>query len=128
MPDRKTLFELFRFYQAALVNTAFGYGLYALLLWLGLGRYPAQAIAHGSGTAFNYLTYSRHVFQGQRASPWRFVAVYAANYGVNLALLAAVSLWVHSPYAAGLLASLTASLINYVALKVLVFGRAAQPA
>ncbi|MDO7843995.1 GtrA family protein [Sphingomonas immobilis] len=128
MPDRKTLFELFRFYQAALVNTAFGYGLYALLLWLGLGRYPAQAVAHVSGTIFNYATYSRHVFRGQSGSPWRFVAVYAANYGVNLALLALLSLWVRSPYAAGLLATLAASLINYAALKLLVFGRAAQPA
>jgi putative flippase GtrA len=124
--DPTSLCEVFRFYQAAAVNTAFGYGLYALLLWLGLGRYPAQAVAHVCGTGFNYLTYSRHVFRARRGSPWRFVLTYAGNYALNLALLATLSLWVRSPYAAGLLATLAASLVNYAALKLFVFERDAQ--
>jgi len=123
----RDLYELVRFYQAALVNTAFGYGLYALLLWLGLGRYPAQALAHACGTAFNYATYSRHVFRDRRGSRWRFVLTYAGNYALNLGLLAVISLWVRSPYAAGLLAILAGSIVNYVALKRFVFVRGAQP-
>lgn len=121
-PGTTGLREVVRFYQAALVNTAFGYGLYALLLWFGLGRYPAQAVAHVCGTAFNYATYSRHVFYGRRGSPWRFVLTYAGNYALNLALLMVLSRWVHSPYAAGLFATLAASMVNYAALKLFVFG------
>jgi putative flippase GtrA len=124
--DTRGLWEVFRFYQAAALNTLFGYGLYALLLWLGLGRYPAQAVAHVCGTGFNYLTYSRHVFRTRRGSPWRFVLTYAGNYALNLALLATLSLWVRSPYAAGLLATLAASVVNYAALKLFVFDRDAQ--
>lgn len=116
--------ELWRFYQAAVVNTAFGFGLYALLIWLGLDRYVAQAISFVSGVAFNYLTYSRHVFRDGERAKFRFALAYGSNYVVNLALLWLFSLVVRNAYAAGFSASLAASLINYFALKYLVFVRA----
>ena len=115
--------ELVRFYQAAAVNTLFGYGLFALLVHAGLGRYGAQAIAHACGVAFNYLTYSRHVFRDASGDKTRFAAAYAVNYCVSVALLAAFSLVVRSPYLAGLLATGAASLVNYLALRHLVFVR-----
>lgn len=119
----RRLGELLRFYQAAAVNTAFGYGLFALLVWLGVNLFAAQAIAHVLGVAFNYVTYSRHVFRDARGSKARFVAAYAVNYLVNLALLAGFAGVVRSPYVAGLLATVAASLMNYLALRHLVFVR-----
>ncbi|SFR81704.1 GtrA family protein [Sphingomonas jatrophae] len=115
--------ELFRFYQAALVNTAFGFGTYALLVWLGLDLYVAQIIAQIAGVCFNYLTYSKHVFRDAQASTGRYILAYLVNYLVNLALLAFFDLFIRSPYAAGALATLFASLINYFALKHVVFMR-----
>lgn len=115
--------QLIRFYQAAAINTLFGYGAFALLIWLGLNLYAAQIVAQVLGVSFNYLTYSRHVFRDRTASKGSFVLAYAGNYLINLALLAGFSQVIASPYVAGLAATIGASLINYLVLRSLVFRR-----
>lgn len=117
----RKLSELIRYYQAALVNTAFGYGLYASLVALGVNMFAAQIAAHICGTAFNYFTYSRHAFRNSRGSKIAFVGAYGLNYLVNLALLASFALLIPSAYLAGLAATLAASVLNYFVLKNLVF-------
>lgn len=113
--------ELWRYGQAAAVNTAFGYGLFALLVWAGAERFAAQAIATVCGVAFNYLVYSRHVFRDRQASKASFVLAYAGHYLMNVALLALFGAVIASVYLAGLLATLTASLLNYLLLRSVVF-------
>jgi len=63
--------RLWRYYQAGIVNTLFGYGLFALFVKLGLNMYLAQICAHVLGAAFNYYSYSRHVFHD---APYNLVA------------------------------------------------------
>ncbi|KQS03397.1 hypothetical protein ASG11_03255 [Sphingomonas sp. Leaf357] len=124
--SRERLIELWRYYQAGIANTAFGLGMYALLVWLGLNMYAAQLVAHTLGVAFNYLTYSRHVFRDADPAKLRFLLSYAVNYLVGLATLAAIAQFIVSPYLAGLLAAGIVSIVNYFALKHLVFmGKAA---
>ena len=106
-----------------MVNLAFGYGLFAGLLALGVSAYPAQAIAHVLGMGFNYITYSRHVFRDAGPAKLRFVGSYAVNYLLSAATLAAVRLVVANDYAAGFLVAVIVSAINFVALKYLVFSR-----
>ena len=113
--------QLLRYYQAGVVNTLFGYGCYAALLWLGLDMFIAQLISHTAGTLFNYFTFSRYAFAGEAGSPRRFVASYAVNYLLSLAVLWALSQAVSSPYIAGLLSIGVVSVINYVLLKRFVF-------
>ena len=113
--------RLWRYYQAGIVNTAFGYGLYALFVALGLNMYLAQIVAHLLGMAFNYLTYSRHAFHDSDVSKSRFVASYAVNYLLGLGALWAISQVVASPYLAGLIAVGIVSLINYFILRHWVF-------
>jgi putative flippase GtrA len=115
------MWELVRFYQAAVLNTAFGISAYALLVWLGLNRYEAQLASHLMGTTFNYVTYSRHVFRNAAPAKLRFIASYAVNYGISLATLAVVTQFFASPYVAGILTVLAVSLLNYFVLKHLVF-------
>lgn len=117
------LWEIIRYYQAGAVNAAFGYGLYALLIWGGLGMYAAQLIAHILGVAFNYFTYSNHVFRDAGPAKLRFTASYLINYLISLGFLALVSLVLKSPYAAGLAAIILTSMVNYLILKRLVFIR-----
>jgi putative flippase GtrA len=119
--DRAGFRRLFRYYQAGMVNTAFGYGLYALFVALGLNMYVAQIIAHVLGVTFNYFTYSRHVFHDASGSKLRFLVSYALNYLAGLAALAAASRVIGSPYAAGLVAVLVVSIANYFVLKHAVF-------
>lgn len=117
----RRLFEIVRYYQAGAVNAAFGYSLYALLVWAGLHMYAAQLIAHVLGVAFNYFTYSRHVFRDAGPVKLRFIASYVVNYAISAAFLALASLFLHSPYAAGLASIIMTSMVNYVILKRLVF-------
>jgi len=112
---------LWRYYQVGIVNTAFGYGMYALFVAAGLNMYVAQILAHVLGVAFNYITYSRHVFRDTAASKPRFIASYMFNYLLGLASLVAVSRVVHSPYLAGLVAMLFVSLVNFFVLRHAVF-------
>ncbi len=116
-----SLTRLWRYYQAGIVNTLFGYGVYALLIRAGLWMYAAQLIAHVLGAAFNYFTFSRHVFHDSRASKPRFVASYGLNYLLSLASLAAAAQLIASPYVAGLVAITFVSLVNYLILKHFVF-------
>ncbi|HWU02310.1 MAG TPA: GtrA family protein [Novosphingobium sp.] len=117
--------EVLRYLVAGVVNTAFGYGLYAALVWAGMGRYGAQGVGYVAGTAFNYFTYSRHVFRDAAPAKARFVLSYAGNYLVNLAGLALVSRLVANPYAAGAVTTLAVVALNFLVLKHLVFGKRA---
>lgn len=117
--------QLLRYYQAGVVNTLFGYGCYAALLWLGLDMFIAQLISHTAGTLFNYFTFSRYAFAGEAGSPMRFVASYAGNYLLSLAVLWALSQAIASPYLAGLVAVVIVSAINFLILKRFVFRPAA---
>lgn len=121
MISRERLAEIWRYYQAGLINTAFGFGTYSLLVWLGLNLFAAQLVAHLAGMAFNYLTYSRHVFREATPARLRFMLSYAGNYIVGLMMLYLCSRVIASPYVAGFTSTVIVSVINYFALKYLVF-------
>lgn len=112
--------QLWRYYQAGIVNTLFGYALYALFVALGMNIYVAQIASHVAGAAFNYFTYSRHAFRGQQGSKVRFTLSYVANYFLGLAALA-IAAPLAGPYAAGIVSIVFVSLVNYLILKRLVF-------
>lgn len=115
--------QLIRFYQAAAINTGFGYGVFALMVWLGVNLYAAQIVAQVVGITFNYFTYSRHVFVDRTAAKSSFLLAYVGNYLVNLALLAVLARLIPSPYLSGFAATIGASIINYLVLRSLVFRR-----
>lgn len=117
------ILEIFRFYQAAGVNAAVGFGLFALFVYLGMNLYVAQISAHVLGVIFNYFSYSRHVFREATPAKFRFLIAYSVNYLVGLVVLFVVIKFINSPYVAGLITLFIASLINYVVLKYAVFVR-----
>ena len=121
-PAFTSIERLWRYYQAGIVNTAFGYGLYALFVALGLDMYLAQIVAHLFGMTFNYFTYSRHAFHDSDVSKGRFILSYAVNYLFGLAALWVASQFIASPYLAGFVAVIVVSLINYLILKNWVFS------
>ncbi len=113
--------RLWRYYQAGIVNTAFGYGLYAVFVAIGIDKYVAQILGHLIGMGFNYFTYSRHAFNDSTVSKRRFAASYAVNYLLGLAALWAASQYIVSPYFAGFVAVVIVSAINYLILRHWVF-------
>jgi putative flippase GtrA len=118
---RERLAELWRYGHVGLINTAFGYGLYAFLVWLGLNLYLAQITAQILGAGFNYLTFGKLVFRGTRSNPAAFAGAYAFNYLLALAFLATAHRFIASPYVAGFVAFVAVAGINYLVLKRFVF-------
>lgn len=123
LPPMSSARRLWRYYQAGIVNTLFGYGMFALFVKLGLNMYVAQISAHVLGAGFNYFSYSRHVFHDSEAPKIRFILSYAFNYILGLAGLATASLVISSPYIAGIVSIILVSLANFFVLKHLVFVR-----
>ena len=78
-----------RFLATGALNTAFGYGLYALFVALGMPYLPALATATVLGVVFNYFTFGKITFRvALRGGTFaRFVAGYGASLGLNAALL-----------------------------------------
>ena len=118
--------RLWRYYQAGLVNTAFGYGLFAALVAIGLNMYMAQIVAHVCGVVFNYFTYSRYTFRDLAASRLRFVLSYGLNYVLGLSFLWLVSHLTASAYLAGLASVIVVSAINFLVLKRFVYTERVQ--
>ena len=118
---RARIVEIWRYYQAGIINTAFGLAIYSLFVWLGMNIFLAQLLAQVIGVAFNYFTYSNHVFPTAGPAKLRFMLSYVVGYFVALGTLALVARFVRSPYLAGAISALIVSVINYFVLKNLVF-------
>jgi putative flippase GtrA len=78
-----------RFLLVGGLNTAFGYGVFALLISAGL-TYPVAAfVSTAAGILFNFKSYGTLVFRSHdNRKLLRFVGVYAICYGINLLPLA----------------------------------------
>ena len=120
-PLSSSALRVWRYYKVGVINTLFGYGVYALLLSIGLNMYAAQIIGHIIGVSFNYFTYSRHVFQDETASKIRFILSYTLNYAIGLIFLTIYAIVIPSPYLAGLLSAVITSIINFIVLRRYVF-------
>jgi putative flippase GtrA len=84
-PISATPYQLLRFLVVGGLNTAFGYSLFAVLIYVGTGYPIAIGLATIGGVLFNFQSFGRWVFRGAPWSRfWRFVSVYCVVYLVNL--------------------------------------------
>jgi len=81
--------KIIKFLSAGVLNTIFGYTVYAALLFFNAQYLAALFGATVAGVIFNYFSFGRIVFNSY--SGWfvllRFVLSYALIYAVNAALL-----------------------------------------
>lgn len=79
-----TSHQFVRFVIVGVVNTAFGLGVYALLILFGMPPQPALALAFVIGVLWNFALHGRFVFASRGFSrlPY-YVAAYLVTYGVN---------------------------------------------
>ena len=113
--------QVWAYIKVGVVNAAFGYGLYAALIFVRLDAFVAQLIAHIAGTALNYFMFRRHVFKDSRTAVLPYLGTYALNYGLSLAVLAGLKQILTSNYLAGLISIIIVTSVNFFALKFLVF-------
>lgn len=91
MRPHKSLIDptVIKFIGTGLLNTAFGYGAYTLLLYVGLPYLLALLASTVAGIVFNYFSFGHLVFSKDKSWPMfgRFVITYAFIYCVNAVLL-----------------------------------------
>jgi len=86
---RPDLWRFVKFLGVGVLNTAFGFAAYALLLSFGLTAQPALAASYVLGVLWNYATHARLVFHARglgRLPP--YAAAYTLLYGLNALALA----------------------------------------
>lgn len=123
---RRTLGNPFvRFLLVGGLNTAFGYGVFALLVLAGVHYAAAALLGTVLGVLFNFRTTGRIVF-GSRDDRLllRFSLVYAITYAVNVAALKAAKSAGVPILLAGAVLTLPVSLLAFSLQRALVFREA----
>lgn len=104
-----------RFLAVGVLNTAFGYSVYALMLWSGVSYWLAAGIATVAGVLFNFKSTGSIVFHSNEN--WRiarFLVVYVIVYGTNVLGLAGLLRVGVDAYMGGLLMLLPLALLAYL--------------
>ena len=115
--------EFVRFLLVGVLNTAFSYGVYASLLYVGLPYVVANLGALLLGIAFSFRTQGRLVFGNSSGRLLqRFAACWGAIWLVNVLLIALLVRAGLSAYAAGAVALVPSTVFSYFVQKILVFG------
>lgn len=86
---RFTDHRIFKFLSVGLLNTFFGYAVYAILIFANVPYLTALFLATCAGVIFNYFSFGRIVFNGQggKFAFGKFVFAYVLIYLANAALL-----------------------------------------
>jgi putative flippase GtrA len=109
-----------RFIAVGAANTAASYGVYLLLLYLGVDYRIAYTAAYLAGLAFGYWAHATFVFRARlRArSAVAYVATYAAMYVASLGMLAIAVDYLLIPKPAAMLAALCVTIpASYLLLR-----------
>lgn len=116
--------QFIRYVLVGCMNTAVGYGLFALCILIGLPSPVSLAISTVIGVMFNYFSTGRLVFA------WRdlrrlglFVLGYALNYGLNAAALLELERMGISPLLAQAMLLPVFVLLAFIFNKFVVFRR-----
>ncbi len=112
-----------RFVLVGIMNSAFGYGCFALFMYLGLHYTAALFLATIVGVLFNFKSTGALVF-GSRENRliFRFIGCYAIVYLVNIAGIKAFSSQGVAPYISGAILIVPMAVLAFALNKRFVFN------
>ncbi|MDO9598612.1 MAG: GtrA family protein [Azoarcus sp.] len=120
--------QLVRFVIVGVFNTAFAYGVYALLLALGLHFTLANFGALVFGILISFYSQGRFVFRNLHVQRFpRFLAVWGSLYVVNIALIAGFVGFGFDPYVGGALALPIITVLSFLLQRFFVFSSGRPP-
>ena len=103
-----------RYLLVGAVNTAFGYSVFALLIFIGWHYSIALFFATVAGIFFNFQTFGILVFRKRDwRLIWKFLAVYGILYGINVFLVFLVLLFLRNVYVANAIAIIFIAGLGY---------------
>ena len=115
-----------RFGLVGLMNAAFGYTVFSVLVLAGAWTSSALIASTVAGIAFNFQTSRRLVFRSHGGRVLRFVLMYCGLLGVNWMALRALQDLGLSELLAQALLVLPVAALSFVGQKVLVFESQAK--
>ena len=111
-----------RFLLVGGLNTAFGYGVYAGCLWLGMHYAIAGAISTVLGVLFNFKSTGRLVFRSRNNGRLpHFVAVYVVTYLFGTLCVGGLLRLGIPAWLGGLILVLPSAILSYVLNRRFVF-------
>ncbi|MGD0036933.1 MAG: GtrA family protein [Bacteroidota bacterium] len=114
--------KLIRFFLVSGLNTVFGYGLFALLIFIGVIYPLALLIGTFAGILFNFKTTGILVFKNHNnLLIFKFFGVYGITYLCNLGGLALFHFFKINLYFGGAILLIPVGLLAFMLNKVFVF-------
>lgn len=114
--------QFVRFFLVAVLNTIFGYGVFALLIYFGLHYTLAVLISTVAGVLFNFKTYGLLVFNSKdNKLIFHFIGVYIVIYLCNVSGIAFLTHLEFSKYMAGMIMALPVGFLGFILNKKFVF-------
>lgn len=112
-----------RFVLVGCLNTMFGYGVYCLMIWIGLSYWWATLVANILGVLFNFKTIGHLVFKNPSNKLFfRFVSCYVLAYGLNVGIIYLLSHHIGwNDYLCGIIATIFVALFSFFYQKLFVF-------
>ena len=115
--------QFIRFVLVGCLNTAFGYGVYCLMIWLGLSYWWASLVSNVLGVLFNFKTIGILVFKNPNNRLFfRFVSCYILAYGLNVGIIWLLKFTGLNDYWSGMIATPFVALFSYFYQKLFVFN------
>lgn len=106
------------------INTAFGYCVFSLFLFMGLHYSAAAFFATILGVLFNFKTTGWIVFKSRDNSLlFKFFGVYVVTYLVNVLGLSIFNQFKANLYIAGLIMIFPCAIISFLLMKNFVFNK-----
>ncbi len=116
--------QITNFIFVGIINTIFGYSIYALLIFLGLNYILAVLFATVLGVLFNFKTISKYVFESNDKNLiFKFVGVYFVVFVVNVLLIKIFKLFNINDYLAGLVCILPVAILSFILNKFFVYKK-----
>jgi len=113
-----------RFLVTGGVNTAFSYGVYAFLVYLGIDYYISNLCSLVAGILFSFQTQAALVFRNStRGLFGRYVAVWTILYMSNSVMIGLLIKIGANAYIGGALAIIPTAALSYVLQKAFVFSK-----
>jgi putative flippase GtrA len=116
--------KFFLFIAVGLLNTVFGYLVFAVLFWFNVHYSIAALASTVVGVIFNFNTYGLIVFNNNSYSNFgKFILIYAINYFIGIGILYYFNSLGYNLYIVQALSLLPLALARYFLMKFFVFTK-----
>lgn len=115
--------DFIKFIAVGVLNTVFGYSLFAILLAFKINYIFALALSTIAGILFNFKTFGKIVFSSNdNKRIFKFILVYALVYIINICGISFFVFGGKSPLVGGAVMLIPCALISFILQKKVVYN------